>query len=128
MKGEPDVISLRIFKAYPKTAGDCPDFAESSEPNGTVPFDFAVFGWTANASKSFFHATTISTACGVRDLDAQSFCRQVRKRINNRHTLDAFPWYRNPDKFEILPNGSFGPVDFRHIDSISDCRVEQPYT
>ena len=26
-----------VLKAYPKTAGDCPNFAESSEQNGTVP-------------------------------------------------------------------------------------------
>jgi hypothetical protein len=32
--------STSVFKGpqnYLKTAGDCPDFAESSEPNGTVP-------------------------------------------------------------------------------------------
>jgi hypothetical protein len=29
---------------YPKTAGDCPDFAESSQQNGTVPLPVAVFG------------------------------------------------------------------------------------
>ena len=33
----------RPLRAYPKTAGDCPDFAESSEQNGTVPFSEAVF-------------------------------------------------------------------------------------
>ena len=32
------------FRADPKTAGDCPNFAESSEENGTVPFSEAVFG------------------------------------------------------------------------------------
>jgi hypothetical protein len=30
--------------AYPKSGGDCPDFAESSEQNGTVPFSELVFG------------------------------------------------------------------------------------
>jgi hypothetical protein len=32
------------LKAYLKTAGDCPNFAQSSEQNGTVPFSEAVFG------------------------------------------------------------------------------------
>jgi hypothetical protein len=30
--------------AYPKTAGDCPDFAQSAEQNGSVPFSVVVFG------------------------------------------------------------------------------------
>ena len=29
-------------RAYPRTAGDCPNFAESAEQNGTVPFSEAV--------------------------------------------------------------------------------------
>jgi hypothetical protein len=32
------------LRAYPRTAGDCPNFAQSSEQNGTVPFSDAVFG------------------------------------------------------------------------------------
>ena len=32
------------LRAYPKTDGDCPDFAEPAEQNGTVPFSGAVFG------------------------------------------------------------------------------------
>ena len=48
---------MLFMKAYPKTAGDCPDFAQSArfdrltalskvegEQNGTVPFSEAVFG------------------------------------------------------------------------------------
>jgi hypothetical protein len=30
--------------AYPETVGDCPDFAESAEQNGTVPLSSTVFG------------------------------------------------------------------------------------
>jgi hypothetical protein len=30
--------SLELLRACNKTVGDCPDFAESSEQNGTVPF------------------------------------------------------------------------------------------
>jgi hypothetical protein len=32
------------FNAYPKTDGDCPDFAEPAKQKGTVPFSQAVFG------------------------------------------------------------------------------------
>jgi hypothetical protein len=44
------VAFQEIFNAYPKTAGDCPNFAKSSEQGtdrrlvGTVPFAEAVFG------------------------------------------------------------------------------------
>jgi tetratricopeptide (TPR) repeat protein len=31
-------MAVELLKAYPKTAGDCPNFAQSSEQNGTVPF------------------------------------------------------------------------------------------
>jgi len=34
----------QFVRAYPKTAGDCPNFAQSSEQNGTVPFSEAVLG------------------------------------------------------------------------------------
>jgi predicted nicotinamide N-methyase len=44
-------VSVRMYEihrrapgAYPRTAGDRPDFAESSEQNGTVPFSEAVLG------------------------------------------------------------------------------------
>jgi len=35
---------VRRLRAYPRTVGDCPDFAESSKQNGTVPFSETVFG------------------------------------------------------------------------------------
>ena len=35
---------LACFRAYPRTVGDCPDFAQSSEQNGTVPLSQMVLG------------------------------------------------------------------------------------
>jgi hypothetical protein len=32
------------FRAYPRTGGDCPDFAQSAEQNGTVPLSETVLG------------------------------------------------------------------------------------
>jgi len=34
----------RRIRAYPRTVGDCPDFAQSSEQNGTVPLSETVPG------------------------------------------------------------------------------------
>jgi hypothetical protein len=40
---KPDIGSANercILKAYPKSVGDCPNFAQSAEQNGTVPILF----------------------------------------------------------------------------------------
>ena len=34
----------RLVTAYPRTVGDCPNFAQSAEQNGTVPFAQTVLG------------------------------------------------------------------------------------
>ena len=34
----------RLLRAYPRTGGDCPGFAQSAEQNGTVPLSEAVLG------------------------------------------------------------------------------------
>ncbi len=36
--------AVSALRADPTTDGDCPNFAQSAEQNGTVPFSEAVFG------------------------------------------------------------------------------------
>ncbi len=43
--GQKRIANIRsTLRAYPKTVGDCPKFAESSEQIGTVPLRQTVFG------------------------------------------------------------------------------------
>src|SRR5206468_2511983 len=43
VRGSPGILAEATLKGCQKTAGDCPDFAQSSEQNGTVPLSEEVF-------------------------------------------------------------------------------------